>query len=288
MATVFVVVPGQHGNNAQNFYRMFPAVSILPNPQVLRIQRVDRVSSPSLDTLLQAIAGRRDREVVVVSHGNPTQLAIPVMQGISIGLDRNFIQAILGSDSDASLAQRLGTNAQKISTLRNRIRQVQQLNISRLEFRACRVGQSRPTLEALKRLFGAGSACAPRAFDGYGVLQGTWPTTDAAILTTWQRNHTGYQSFGSSPNRFFWINSGRVDPPVISHVFAESWSGVRAWAEAKFPSGANHRFRHGTFYYHIQTSMLPTSSLVHGNRTFGNNFVFPNDPGYRQNLVQVT
>jgi hypothetical protein len=62
---------------------------------------------------------------------------------------------------------------------------------------------------------------------------------------------------------------------------------VRDWAQAKYPSGANHNFRSGTFYYHVQTSMLQNSSAVHGQRTFNNNFIFPNDPGYRQILVKV-
>jgi len=287
MGTVFVVVAGQHGNNAENFYKMFPAESVLPDQQILPIEKVERISSPSLDTLLRAIARQRDREIVVVSHGIPTQLAIRVMPGISIGLDLNFINAILGPDSNASLAQRLGTNARNIATLRTRIQRVQQLRLSRLEFRACRVGQSQRTLEALKRLFGASTACAPRAFDGYGRIQGTRPTTDAAVLTQWQSTHPGYQTFGTSPNRFFWVNNGSVDPPGISDVFAESWGAVRAWTEAKFPSGANHKFRQGTFYYHIQTNMLPSSSSDHGSRTFDNNFVFPNDTGYRQNLTQV-
>ncbi len=288
MGKVFVVVAGQHGNNAQNFYRMFPAVSVLPSPQVLQIQRVVRVSSPSLDTLLQAIATQREQEVVVVSHGSPTQLAIPVMNGIRIGIDLTFIQAILGSDSNASLARRLHTNVQKIARLRANIQRVQQLRLSRLEFRACRIGQTRPMLSALKRLFGANSACAPRSFDGYGRIHNVRPSHDAAVLTHWQRANPNHQVFGTSPDRFFWVNSGNVDPPAISNAFAESWGGARAWVEAKFPSGTNHRFRHGTFYYHMQTSMLPTSSLAHGRRTFTNNFVFPNDPGYRQNLVRVT
>lgn len=287
MGTVFVVVAGQHGNNAENFYKMFPAESVLPNREILQISKVVRVSSPSLDTLLRAIHRRGDQEIVVVSHGVPSQLAIPVMRGVRIGLNIDFINAILGTDSNASLARRLHTSARNVATLRTRIRQVQQLRLSRLEFRACRVGRSQQTLEALQRLFGASTASAPRAFDGYGRIQGTSPTTASAVLTQWQSSHIGYQTFGTSPNRFFWVNNGSVDPPGISAVFAESWGGVRAWAEAKFPSGASHNFRRGTFYYHIQTNTAQNSSSAHGSRTFDNNFVFPNDQGYRQNLIRV-
>jgi len=287
MAKVFVAVAGQHGSNAQSFYQMFPAEAVLPNQQILQIRNVVRVPSPSLYTLLHAIATQRDREIVIVSHGSPTQLALHVLPGINIGVDINVISAILGSSSNANLARQLHTNARHIATLRARIQRVQRLRISRLELRACRVGQSRPTLEALKRLFGATSACAPRAFDGYGAIQNVRPTHNAATLTQWQSAHRGHLTFGTSPNRFFWVNNGSVDPPGISDAFAESWDGVRAWVEAKFPSGTNHRFRRGTFYYHFQTTTLPTSSSVHGSRTFDSNFVFPNDAGYRQNLVQV-
>lgn len=287
MGTAFIAVAGQHGSNAYNFYRMFPAASVLPSPQVLRVQQIDRIQPPSLDALLRAIARRRDREIVVVSHGVPTQLAIPVMRGIRVGLDRSFVQAILGSDSDASVARRLRTRARNITTLRTRIRRVHALHLTRLEFRACRVGQSRPTLEALRRLFGAASACAPSAFDGYGGLSGVRPTTDATILARWQQAHPTHQSFGSSPDGFYWVNDGSVDPPIISAAFAQSWKGVKDWVEAKFPSGTNHGFRRGAFYYHVQTSMLQNSSTARGHRTFNNSFIFPNDAGYRQILVKV-
>ena len=287
MGTVFVVVDGQHGDNAENFYRMSPAESVLPNPQILQIGNVVRVSPPSLSTLLQAIIVSRDREIIVVSHGSPTQLAMRVIPRINLGVDLNFINIILGPDSNASIARRIRTTEQNIETLRSRIQNVQQLRLNRLEFRACRVGHSEPTLEALKRLFRASSACAPCAFDGYGRIRNTRPTTDAASITQWQSAHRGYQTFGTSPNRFFWVNNGSVDPPVISDVFAESWQGVRSWVEAKFPSGTNHTFTQGTFYYHIQTNLSPTSGSVHGSRTFDNNFVFPNDSGYRQNLVRI-
>lgn len=284
MGTVFVAVAGKHGDNAENFYKMFPAESVLPNQQILKISRFVRISPPSLYGLLQAIIKRKDKEIVIVSHGSPTQLALPLMRGIKIGIDLNFINAILGPDDNAKVAQRLKTNARNVSILRSRIKSVHKLRIKRLEFRACRIGQNKPTLEALKRLFGANLACAPRVFDGYGRIRGTQPTTDAAILIQWQATHPGYQTFGAPPNRFYWVNDGSVDPPKISDVFAESWKGVQSWIEAKFPSGKNHKFKKGTFYYHIQTTTLPTSSPIHGHRTFDNNFVFPNDPGYRKNL----
>ena len=288
MGTVFVVVAGRHGTHAESFYRMFPAESVLPDQQVLSIDRVERVSSPSLDTLLRAVATRQDREIVVVTHGNPTQLALPVMAGIDVGVDLDFVNAVLGASSDADLARRLGTRERNTERLRSRIEAVQRLRLTRLELRACRVGESRPMLEALGRLFGASTTCAPRVFDGYGTIRGTRPTTDAGALSRWQSGHPGHQTHGTAPNRFFWVNDGSVDPPVISAAFAESWAGVRAWAEAKFPSGPNHRFRQGTFHYHIQTRMLPTSSTVHGQRTFDSSFAFPKDSSYRANLVRVT
>lgn len=287
MGTVFVVVAGQHGSIAANFYRMFPAESVLPNQDILQIRHVVRVSNPSLDTLLQEISRRHDQEIVVVSHGNPEQLAIPVMPGVRVGLNIDFVDAILGPRSDQDLAEALHTNQRSVANLRAKIRAVQQLGLRRIEFRACQVGQSRPTLEALRRLFGAGTACGPRLFDGYGSISGTAPTTNAELLRRWQSNHLRHQIFGTSPNRFFWVNDGSADPPIISHVFAESWIGVREWIEAKFPSGSSHNFQQGTFYYHIQVAMLPDSRTVHGRRTFDSNFIFPNDTTYRQNLVQV-
>ena len=287
MGTVFVTVAGQHGNNAENFYNMFPAEPVLPTPQILQIENVVRVSQPSLFTLLRAIVRQGDRDIVVVSHGVPTQLAIRVMPGIDVGLDAAFVNAILGSDSNAILARRLRTNVRKIAALRTRIHAVQQLNLQRLELRACRVGASSLTLEALKRLFGASVVSAPRVFDGYGGIRDTRPETDAAVLSRWQRRNPNYQTFGTSPNRFFWVNNGSVDPPGISNVFAESWAGVRAWVEAKFASGTNHTFRSGTFYYHIQTDAAPDSSSIHGSRTFDSNFVFPTDSGYWQNLTKA-
>jgi hypothetical protein len=158
-----------------------------------------------------------------VSHGVPTQLAIPIMRGVQVGLDRNFVEAILGNESNANVARRLGTRPGSIAALRRRIQRVHALHLTRLEFRACRVGQSRPTLEALRQLFGAASACAPSAFDCYGELSDVSPTDDAAILARWQRANPTHQSFGNPPDGFYWVNEGSADPPHISAAFAQSW-----------------------------------------------------------------
>ncbi len=287
MATVFVVVKGQHGKNAQNFYTMFPAEAVLPNKEIISISTVKRVSRPSLYTLLGAILKKKDKEIVVVSHGVPTQLAIPVMPGINIGLNSDFINAILGKDSDVKLARKIRTSSGRIKLLRKRIKDVQLLSLSRLEFRACRVGQSKPMLTALERLFNARSVCAPKALDSYGRIRNLRPTTNAAVLRRWQSAHPRNQAFGTAPDRFFWVCDGSVDPPRISHAFAESWAGARAWGEAKFPFGARHNFRRGTLYYHFLTNLLLDSSSALGTRTFDNTFIFPNDLDYRNNLVQV-
>jgi len=93
--------------------------------------------------------------------------------------------------------------------------------------------------------------------------------------------------FGEATNRFFWINRGSSDPPVISAGFAESWDRVAAWARAKFRLCAIDHFRPGTIPYHIQAAMTPDSSQVAGSRTFSKNFVFPMDAAY-QNLVSFT
>jgi len=166
---------------------------------------------------------------------------------------------------------------------------VQDLELQRVEFRACMLGQgSGATLRALRQLFGARSATAPRYMDGYGVISSVRPATDASAIASWQRAHPDHQTFGSAPNRFFWVNRGRTDPPVISDAFAESWDAAREWTIAKFHSGSDNNFRRGAIPYHVQAAMTATSSDVHGRRTFSNIFVFPLATAYRSNLVRVT
>jgi hypothetical protein len=203
MGKVYVTVAGQHGTNAKNFYDMCPAVSVLPSPEIMSIREAVRVSPPTLSALLSAIVAGRDREIAIVSHASHTQLAMHVIRGVRIGVDTTFIDAILGESRNADLASRLRTRAGRVATLRSRIRQVQGLNLTRVEFRACRIGQSPLMLSALKRLFGAASVCAPRSFDGYGILSNVRPTTHAAALARWQQAHPTHLTFGTSPNRFF-------------------------------------------------------------------------------------
>ncbi len=288
MGTAFIAVADAHGNNAVGFYNMFPAEAVLPSPEVMQIQDVVRVRNPSLGSLLQAIVRKRDRDVVVVSHGSDTQLMLQVTRGINIGVDAGAINALLGSDSDAELARRLRTRARNVTRIRSQIRAVQRMRLNRVEFRACRIGQSRPTLQALQRLFGAASTCGPKAFDGYGPVSNVRPTADASVLAAWQRAHPQHQSFGTAPDRFFWVNDGNSDPPTISHAFAESQGAINTWVTAKFPSGTRHNYRRGAFFYHMQTDMLANSSQRRGHRTFQSNFAFPNDPAYRNNLLRLT
>jgi len=266
---------------------MFPCEAVLPAPEVISLRRIQRIRRPTLESLLAAIAGVRDSDVLIVSHGSPTQLMMRVMQGVNVGVDRNFVQLILGDTSDAEIATRLGTNSGRVRALRRRIRQVQARSVRRLELRACRIGRDRAMLGALKQLFRAQSACAPRVVDGYGTVSGVRPTRDARILAEWQRANPGHLSFGNAPNRFFWVNRGSTDPPVISAGFAESWDGAGAWARAKFRVGEVDHFQHGPIPYHIQAAMTPDSSQAHGERTFSNDFVFPSDEAYRNNLVRI-
>jgi len=150
------------------------------------------------------------------------------------------------------------------------------------------VGRDRAMLGALKQLFRAQSACAPRVVDGYGAVSGVRPTRDARILADWQRAHPGYRSFGNAPDRFFWVNRGSTDPPVISAGFAESWDGAGAWARAKFKVGAVDHFRPGVIPYHIQAAMTADSSQRAGERTFSNDFALPSDEAYRDNLARIS
>lgn len=288
MAVAFIAVDGAHGVNAERYYRMFPSETVLEEPHVISLRSIQRMRGPTLESLLRAVAGTRDSDVLIVSHGSPTQLMLRVMQGVNLGVDRNFIDLILGDTGDGELADRLRTNAGRVRALRRRIRQVQGRSIRRLEFRACRVGRDRATLTALKRLFRAQSACAPRVVDAYGSISDIRPTREARVLAAWQRTHPDHRVFGDPPDRFFWVNRGSTDPPVISAAFAESAEAARAWARAKFKVGEVDRYRPGVLPYHFQTAMDPDSSDRRGERVFSNDFVFPSDEGYRRNLVRIT
>lgn len=266
---------------AVTYFGKFPREPIKAVGQFVNVPKALMAPNDQLATLLGAIAGNaRDKDVVIVTHGTDTALAIRLGAGpAGLGTDalRDLVYGMDGRISDADMPGRLGfKDAAEWQRLKTLIRNVWALNLGRVDLRACEIGKSPTVMYFLQRLFNCDVCCAPKAFDVFGpiMLEGKdgGPTQDPQSWRRWrdQKENRGASSLGSGATLFAWkaiIGSSTVEVRAM----AASWEAARNWVALHLPQGS---YQSGTIYYHALT---PAKDRL----------VFAGDGDYRDWLVET-
>ncbi|MFN7938070.1 MAG: hypothetical protein U0R19_32375 [Bryobacteraceae bacterium] len=135
----------------------------------------------TLESILDAIIERNQKDVVIVCHGAPQGLAVPFVVGSSVGAESENISRL---SADRVMKNKDGMNtpiipddgmsrqisAERIRGLRKKVNQVRDIGLDHVAFRNCDLGKSLETLEAFRLLFGAKSLSAPKLKDSYGTF----------------------------------------------------------------------------------------------------------------------
>jgi hypothetical protein len=221
----------------------------------------------NLIALLQKVATTRPPNLLVVSHGEGSGISVRLAPKSESNLVSPHLETLVNSDGKvtAELAKELDISFAHLGALQAAAKRVRGLQLGRVDFRACVLGEFTDTMELLRTFFGAGAVSAPKPLDEFGrVLPGT-PTINPNAWAGWPHEHPFGKVEGDPPNRV-----GFETFNAESAMLIESKAGLRAWLAAKFPGS---RYKQGRLYFHGLHS--------------GGNFVMPGEAGYRDMLGQV-
>lgn len=229
--------------------------------------------------------------VVVVSHGTPDSLLIPVGAGSKKILNVKhvrLVQEALASRIDHALAAtELGFPGKKgredFNLLVKNMRLVQKANLNHVAFRACRAGRNLELVIALANLFNCRTISIPKLRDFF--VKSEVKFISSADMDKTQRERPNIYYYGEKPHRV--VMDFKLTKPTSSKgifwVGAETTEDVRKaktseaierFMAAKFSHGNAKAFKRGGHVY------------LHGLWLEGvaPYFYFPNDPGYNMNL----
>ncbi len=271
MATAFVseVHPA-----AAAYYRQAKKEPIAPSGELAVRSVVPFKKTTSVEDLLKLIARRTGKasDILIVSHGTDHGLIMHWTAGNRSNLERDPIDAFLdASKSDADKVKILQLKDQKtLKRLQTLWQAVQKLQLGRVEFRSCHVGEFPATLDALRRFFGAQSAGAPDLEDAYA------PLGDLEAEAVWKKNKNLADVTSET------VNGGVVEyvlelNPASTTQFKFHWRADTTKAQAAWLD--NH--------FILPRPAAPGShpAVLHAILASGRKYLhFPKDKSYRDHL----
>ena len=181
MNALAIIQGGDRGHpSAPPWYRASPAEPI-GNKSKIVVTDVVVQRAMTLESIMDTIIERNQKQVVIVCHGSPEGLAIPFVLGSSVGAESSNISRL---SADRVLKNRDGNNTpitpddgmshqisqERIKSLRVKMNQVRGIGLDHVAFRNCDMGKSLDTLDGFRLLFGAQSLSAPKLTDSYGTF----------------------------------------------------------------------------------------------------------------------
>lgn len=241
---IAIIQGGPKGHpHAPLWYRASP-VEPIGNRSSISISDVALIEKISVAAILDVIiAAKGTTEVLVVSHGGGSGLAIPIMDGSSAGAQREIITAVSADHpgeevgfggtkiktpviSDKDVADLARLKEPEVKALRTKMNQVRAMKLTHVAFRACNMGIKTETLDAFRGFFGARSVSAPKEFDTYGDFS----PSIGGDLEGWAKalRKSGYHI---SVDGHVGFGTRNTDNPLTYRIVsrADSKDAFRAW-----------------------------------------------------------
>lgn len=181
MNALAIIQGGDRGHpSAPPWYRTDP-VEPIGNKSQIRVSDVVIQRAMTLESIMDTIIERKQKQVVIVCHGSSEGLAVPFVHGSSVGAESSNISRL---SADRVFKTRDGINTpifpddamsrqisgERIKSLRVKMNQVRDIGLDHVAFRNCDMGRSIDTLDGFRILFGAKSLSAPKLKDSYGTF----------------------------------------------------------------------------------------------------------------------
>lgn len=181
MNVLAIIQGGVRGHpSAPPWYDAHPAEP-LGNKSKIVVTDVVVQRAMTLESIMDTIIERNQKQVVIVCHGSSEGLAIPFVHGSSVGAESSNISRL---SADRVFKNRDGHNTpitrddgmshqiseKAIKGLRVKMNQIRDIGLDHVAFRNCDMGRSVATLDEFRLLFGAKSLSAPKLKDSYGTF----------------------------------------------------------------------------------------------------------------------
>jgi hypothetical protein len=177
-----IVQGGDRGHpSAPPWYSSNP-VEPIGNKSTITVKDVIVQNTMTLESVMDTILDKKEKQVVIVCHGWSEGLAIPLVAGSSLGAqtsnvarlsaDRSFKRDGVNTPifADKDVANQLSED--RVRSLRAKMNQIRGLNLDHVAFRSCDMGRSpEGAMDAFRLLFGAKSVSAPKLLDSYGQFR---------------------------------------------------------------------------------------------------------------------
>lgn len=157
-------------------------VEPIGNKATITVKGVVVQEGMTIESIMDTIIDKKDKEVVIVCHGIADGLLIPFIAGSKffavqepvIRLASDHSGKVGGINlpvySDKDVAHQLSED--NVKRLRLKMNRVRALKLDHVAFRACDMGQSPDsTMSSFRELFGAKSVSAPKLLDSYGQFK---------------------------------------------------------------------------------------------------------------------
>jgi hypothetical protein len=289
MSTVAFAIRTAHPAAAPYFIQC-PLEPIAPagSNNFLTIAKTVELADSSFETLLKAIAAstRKKGTIIIVCHGNESGLKLDVARGL--GLDAGVIRVLRANlagqmdDVEAAKLMRFGNfsagaNPAGVAQLRKLkavLETVRQLQLSRVELRACTTGRNQEALRQLQYIFNADLCCAPDAWDTFGPIPVKEFTSNPTTWAEFRKKHPGAIIVGTGNQRFSFAYTVDVDKLTVTlDAIADSAEAVDVWVKSHLPP--QRTYTGGALFYHGLTADKKT-------------IIFAGDADFRSHLVVVT
>lgn len=290
MSTVAFSVSSVHPSAAP-YYRAFPSEPITGGAGAyLTVSKVVELSDNRIETLLQAIEAnvKKKGTAIVVSHGNDSGISFTVGAGRGVRLEARVMQVLRGNLEgrldDLETAKRLKfgtfnaadnpTGLVQLDALKKAMKPVRDLELSRIDLRACDTGKSTDTLRQLQFFFNADLCCAPDSADTFGPVPFADLTSSKAVWDAFMKKHPKAIVMDTGKERFalsYIVLGGQQR--VMLDAIATSQSAIDVWVKTYLPPGS--KYKGGPLHYHGLTKDLKT-------------IIFAGESAYRDRLVAVT
>lgn len=290
MSTVAFSISTAHPSAAP-YYRAFPSEPIPGGAGAfLTVSKVVELLDNRIESLLKAIAAnvKKKGTAIVVSHGNDAGLYFVVGGEHDVQLEGPTIQVLRGNlegrldNTETAKRLKFGirggapgpSDLARLDALKNAMKPVRDLELSRIDLRACYTGKSPDTLRQLQYFFNADLCCAPDSADTFGPVPFGNLTSSKADWDAFTKKHPNAIVMVSGKERFAlsYIVLGDQHRVMLDAI-ATSQSAIDVWVKTHLPPGS--KYTGGPFHYHGLTKDLKT-------------IIFAGESAYRDRLVAVT
>lgn len=217
--------------------------------------------------------------LVIVGHGTPEKLSIPIGVGSSVGITVTALQALNDAADSATpdlnaVARACGMrDTSTVGLILDYVAAVRKLQLSHVAIRACNVGQNFSWLVEMQQLFGCKCVSAPKRRDFFASTKVKYMST--VEFDKFEKKYPGNFYFGKAPHRISIVHSIAKGSTSGTLGFkAESEEAVRQFMRAKFRFVSPFEYKRGD------------QIALHGlwNDGIYPYFFFPADSGYSANL----